>query len=224
MRWFQFTDRKEAGQLLSNELAPYTRRDDVVVLAIPRGGVVVGYEVAKGLVAPLDVVVVRKLVVPAREELTMGAIASGGVRVLNQQVLEAYDIDSGLVDLVTAQELRELVRAEHRYRGERPLFDLSGRVAVLVDDGVASSTAMRAAIRAARTRKPASIVVAAPAVSQLACDELKREVDELAWVVAPEPFYAVGTLYEKFPEVSDEEVVEILGRLGAIPAEEARAR
>jgi predicted phosphoribosyltransferase len=170
------------------------------------------------------VLVVRRLLVPGQEELAMGAIASGGVRVLNQQVLNAYDIDPGLVDLVTAQELRELVRAEHLYRGGRPGLELAERVAILVDDGIASSTAMRAAIRAARLRKAASVVVASPAISQLATDELKREADDLCWVVAPEPFYAVGALYERFPEVRDEDVVQILGRHAAPPPVELAAR
>jgi predicted phosphoribosyltransferase len=211
----RFADRTEAGRRLATELARYADRGDVIVLALPRGGVPVGYEVARALRAPLDVFVVRKLGVPGHEELAMGAVASGGVRVLNDQVVRALRIPRGVIEDLTAAELRELERREQLYRGERAAPDVRGRVVIVVDDGLATGATMQAAIAALRQRGPARIVVAVPTAAPETCNQLRDEVDDLICAMTPEPFHAVGLWYEDFSPTTDEEVQELLGRAGA---------
>src|ERR687894_2185956 len=210
MKLPRFRDRSEAGQLLAAKLADYADRPDVVVLALPRGGVPVAYEVARALGAPLDVFLVRKLGIPGHEELAMGAVATGGVRVLNEQVVRALRIPDYVIDAIAAKEEQELARRERLYRGDRPPPDVRGRTVILVDDGLATGATMHAAIQALRQQQPAHIVVAVPAASPEACDELKEEVDDVVCAVTPEPFYAVGLWYEDFSQTTDDEVRELL--------------
>ncbi len=205
-----FHDRTQAGRLLAARLTPYARRDDVLVLALPRGGVPVGYEVARALEAPLDVYVVRKLGVPGQEELALGAIASGGVRVLNQDVVRAVGIDEGSIDAIAAREQAELARREALYRGDRQPPAVAGRTVVLVDDGLATGATMRAAVRALRQMVPRRLVVAVPTGAPETCAELEREVDELICLIMPEPFYGVGFWYDRFAQTTDAEVARLL--------------
>ena len=207
-----FRDRREAGQVLARKLAEYAHRPDVVVLALPRGGVPVGYEVARALDAPLDVFLVRKLGVPGHEELAMGAVATGGVRVLNDQLVRALGIPPNVIDAVAAGQGQELARRERLYRGERPPPDVRGRTVILVDDGLATGATMRAALAALRQQGLARVVVAVPTAAPEKCDELRTEADEVVCATTPEPFYSVGLWYEDFSQTSDEEVRELLAR------------
>jgi putative phosphoribosyl transferase len=205
-----FEDRRAGGRELARHLSSYAGREDVVTLALPRGGVPVAFEVAKALDVPLDVFGVRKLGVPGHEELAMGAIASGGVRVLNEDVLAAARVEREQVDAVTERERESIDRQERQYRRDRPPVDVRGRVAILVDDGLATGATMRAAIRALRERRARSVVVAVPTAPRRACAELEREADELVCPMTPEPFMAVGLWYREFSPTSDEEVRELL--------------
>jgi len=205
-----FTDRADAGRQLAAKLERYAGRDDVVVLALPRGGVPVGYEVARALGAPLDVFLVRKLGVPGHEELAMGAIASGGVRVLNESVVRQLGIPQRAIDTVAAEEQRELERREREYRDDRPPPAIRGKVVILVDDGLATGSTMRAAVAAVRKLGPARVVVAVPVGAADTCDLLGEEADEAVCAREPEPFYAVGVWYENFSQTTDEEVRELL--------------
>jgi putative phosphoribosyl transferase len=205
-----FKNRVEAGRRLAAALAGYAGRSDLVVLALPRGGVPVAYEIARALGAPLDVFVVRKLGVPGRPELAMGAIASGGVRVLNHSLIEALGISPAVVETVAAQERREMERRERAYRQHRPPLDVRGRWAILVDDGLATGATMRAAAVALRELGPARTVVAVPAAAREACEELRRHVDEILCAETPEPFVAVGVWYEDFTQTTDDEVRALL--------------
>jgi len=207
-----FPNRAEAGRLLAEKLENYASRSDVVVLGLPRGGVPVAYEVAQRLGAPLDVFVVRKLGVPGFEELAAGAIASGGVRVLNEDVVRALPNADQLIESVTERETVELERREQTYRDGRPAPELRDRVVILVDDGLATGATMRAAVAALRQRGVAKIVVAAPVGAPDTCRELEREADETICAIAPEFFQAVGQYYEDFSQTSDEEVRELLLR------------
>jgi predicted phosphoribosyltransferase len=207
-----FRDRTEAGLLLSERLAAYAGRPDVLVLALPRGGVPVGYEVARALGAPLDVFVVRKLGVPGHEELAMGAIASGGVRVLNDDVVEELRIPDWLIEQVTARELAELERRERAYRDDRPAPDVRGRTVILVDDGLATGSTMRAAVAALRRLGPDRIVVAVPTAASSTCEDFRHEADECVCDITPDPFYAVGAWYEDFSQTTDDEVRDTLKR------------
>ena len=207
-----FPNRAEAGRLLAEKLEKYAGRDDVIVLGLPRGGVPVAYEVAKSLRAPLDVFIVRKLGVPGFEELAAGAIASGGVRVLNEDVLRALPNADQLIESVTERETVELERREQTYRNGRPPPELRDRVVILVDDGLATGATMRAAVAALRQRGVAKIVVAAPVGAPDTCRELEQEADETICAIAPEFFQAVGQYYEDFSQTSDEEVRELLAR------------
>ncbi len=209
-----FRDRREAGRFLAARLASYAGRPDVLVLALPRGGVPVAYEVASALGAPLDVFVVRKLGVPGHEELAMGAVASGGTSVLNDQVIRALDIPDRLIDAIVAKEQQELARRERLYRGDRPPPDVRGRTVILVDDGLATGATMYAAIKALRQQGPSRIVVAVPTASLETCEALKEEVDDVICAVTPEPFYAVGLWYEDFSQTTDEEVRNLLASAG----------
>ena len=213
-----FRDREEAGDALAARLGHYARRAgapragaaDVLVLALPRGGVPVGARVTRALGAPLDVFVVRKLGVPGHEELAMGAIASGGVRVRNEEVVDKLRIDDATLQRAAEVETRELARRERSYRGQRPPPDLAGRVVILVDDGLATGSTMRAAVAAARAAGPARVVVAVPTAPASTCEELRGEADEVVCVTTPRPFRAVGYSYRSFPQTTDEEVRELL--------------
>lgn len=208
----RFQDRSEAGKLLAKQLTKYAGSADVLVLGLPRGGVPVGFEVAKALNAPLDVFVVRKLGVPGHEELAMGAIATGGVRVLNYAVVRAIGIPDNVIEAVSAREQLELKRRELVYRGEAPPSEIEGKTIILVDDGIATGSTMLAAVAALKQRRPARIVVAAPAAPASSCDELEQEVNEVVVVMMPDPFYAVGQVYEIFGQTSDAEVRDLLSR------------
>jgi predicted phosphoribosyltransferase len=218
----RFRNRNEAGRLLAGKLTAFANRPDVLVLALPRGGLPVAYEVARALAAPLDVFLVRKLGVPGYEELAMGAVATGGVRVLNDQIVQQLNIPSYVIDAVTAQEQQELERRERLYRGGRPPPDVRGRTAILVDDGLATGATMRAAVRALRQLQPARIVVATPTAAPETCGELRAEVDDVICAITPEPFLAVGHWYEDFSQTTDDEVRELLVRRQH-PAELAQA-
>ena len=207
-----FRDRREAGRLLATKLAAYANRPDVIVLALPRGGVPVAYEVARALNAPLDIFLVRKLGVPGYEELAMGAIATGGVRVLNDQLVGGLRIPDYKVDEVAASEQQELARRERLYRGDRPAPDVRGRTVILVDDGLATGATMLAAVKALRQQQPARIVVAVPTASPETCEQLRAEVDDIICAITPEPFHAVGLWYEDFSQTTDEEVRDLLAR------------
>lgn len=208
-----FRDRHDAGQFLAEKLTEYANQRDVVVLALPRGGVPVAYEVANRLNAPLDVFVVRKLGVPGHEELAMGAIASGGVRVLNPDVLSYIRIHEAIIDQITEHELSELQRRERLYRGTRPPLDLKGRTVIIVDDGLATGSTMRAAVKALRQKEPKKIIVAVPVGARETCDSFSGEVDTMAvCAITPEPFQAVGLWYRDFSQTTDEEVSDLLAR------------
>jgi erythromycin esterase-like protein/predicted phosphoribosyltransferase len=205
-----FRNRRDAGRALSGLLESYADRDDVLVLALPRGGVPVAYEVAVALRAPLDVFTVRKLGVPGREELAMGAIAGGGVIVLNEDVVAGLGLEAEIIRRVAEREGRELARREQLYREGRPMADPAGRTAIVVDDGLATGSSMRAAILALRRMKPARMVVAVPAASASTCEELELEVDEVVCATTPSPFFAVGRSYWDFAQTTDEEVRDLL--------------
>jgi predicted phosphoribosyltransferase len=208
----RFKNRSEAGRLLAGALGHYRDRADALVLALPRGGVPVGYEIAKTLHLPLDVFIVRKLGVPGEEELAMGAIASGGVRSLNKSVIEQLGIPESIIDGVSDREARELERRELLYRGDKPPINVSNRVVILVDDGLATGSTMKAAVAALRRQNPSRIVVAVPTAPPDACDEIRPNADELVCAVTPEPFFSVGLWYEHFDQTSDAEVTELLHR------------
>jgi putative phosphoribosyl transferase len=207
-----FRDRVEAGRQLATKLTAYAGRPDVLVLALPRGGVPVAFEVARALDAPLDVFLVRKLGLPGFPELAMGAIATGGVQVLNQDVVRATGVPEAVVASVTAEERRELKRRERDYRGDRPPPDARGRVVILVDDGLATGASMRAAVEALRRLGPARIVVAVPVGSPQTCAEFQAEADEAICARTPEPFFGVGRWYDDFSQTTDEEVRSLLRR------------
>jgi predicted phosphoribosyltransferase len=213
----RFRDRADAGRALADELDEYRGRDDVVVLALPRGGVPVGYELARRLDVPLDVFLVRKLGVPGHEELAMGAIAGGGVRVVNEDVVRELGLTGEDVARTALAEGRELERQERLYRDGRPAADVAGRTAVLVDDGLATGASMRAAARAVRALRPDRVVVAVPVAARRTCEELRGEVDDVVCAVTPQPFLAVGAWYDDFSQTTDDEVRELLAR-GAAPA------
>jgi len=207
-----FRNRSDAGAELARRLADFTGRDDVVVLALPRGGVPVGYEVAQALRVPLDVFVVRKLGTPGQPELAMGAIASGGRRVLNRDVVDSLGIPDWLIDQVAHNEQTELERREHQYRGQRSPLDVTGRTVILVDDGLATGSTMRAAAAALRARNARRIIVAVPVAAKSNCDQLRSEGLEVICPNTPEPFLAVGQWYRDFSQTSDDEVRELLDR------------
>jgi predicted phosphoribosyltransferase len=190
----------------------YADRPDVLVLALPRGGVPVAYEVARALHAPLDIFLVRKLGVPGHEELAMGAIATGGVRVLNEDIVQYLQIPGEVIDAVAVDEQRELERRERAYRDDRPAPDVRGKTVILVDDGLATGSTMRAAAAALRKQQPARIVVAVPVSAVQTCDEYRMGVDEIVCAVTPEPFHGVGLWYEDFSQITDEEVRTLLAQ------------
>jgi erythromycin esterase-like protein/predicted phosphoribosyltransferase len=219
-----FRDRRQAGKRLAEKLMSYAHRPDVLVLALPRGGVPVAYEVARALGAPLDVFVVRKLGVPGYEELAMGAVATGGVRVLNDQLVERLGIPESMIDAIAARERQELARRERLYRGGRPPPDVRGRTVILVDDGLATGATMYAAIEALRQQNPARIVVGVPTASPDTCEEMKKKADDVICAMTPEPFQAVGRWYQDFSQTTDEEVRELLARRNEPDNSEAAQR
>jgi putative phosphoribosyl transferase len=209
----RFKDRSEAGRLLADKLQVYAGKPDVLVLALPRGGVPVAFEVAKALGAPMDVFLVRKLGTPGQRELAMGAIASGGVRVLNDDVVNLLGISDEVIDRVAAEEQEEMRRRERAYRQDRPPLDLKDRTVILVDDGLATGSTMQAAVAAARQLNPARIVVAIPVAPPSTLDEFKREADEVVCALAPDqPFDGVGRWYLDFSQTTDDEVRELLNQ------------
>lgn len=212
MPFFQgkFSDRREAGQVLAVHLRAYAARDDVVVLGLPRGGVPVAYEVAKALHAPLDVFLVRKLGVPGYEELAMGAIAAGGILVLNHEVIRLFSIPPWTIEAVRAAEQSELERRERAYRGDLPPPELRDRELILVDDGLATGSTMQAAVSALRRVHPTRIVVAVPVASAEACAAMRELANEVVCAVIPEPFRGVGAWYRDFSQTTDDEVRELL--------------
>jgi predicted phosphoribosyltransferase len=205
-----FADRAEAGRKLATKLLAYADCPNLLVLALPRGGVPIAYEVARALHAPLDVFIVRKLGVPWDEELAMGAIATGGVRVLSQEATNCSDIPDWVIDDVAKREQKELERRERLYRRDRPAPDIQGRVVILVDDGLATGSTMRAAAIALRRMKPLKIVVAVPVAPPETCEAFRNEVEEVICAITPDPFIAVGAWYSDFPQTSDEEVRQLL--------------
>ena len=207
-----FRDRAEAGGLLASRLSALADRDDVIVLALPRGGVPVGYEVATALRVAFDVFVVRKLGVPGHEELAMGAIASGGIQLVNHDVVNSLGIPPGVIDQVAKREQVELERREREYRGTRQLPPLVNKIVVLVDDGLATGSTMRVAVAAVRQQQPARVTVAVPVGAPQTCQELAGEADDVVCLRSPDPFVAVGLWYRDFTPTSDDQVRELLGR------------
>jgi putative phosphoribosyl transferase len=218
----RYRDRLAAGQQLAEELRLYAHRSDVLVLALPRGGVPVACAVAQALYTPLDVFLVRKLGVPGHEELAMGAIATGGVRVVNEDVVHFLQIPLTVIDAVAAQEQQELERRTWHYRRDRPPLDVHGYTVILVDDGLATGATMRAAVVALRQQQPARMVVAVPIAASTVCHELETVADEVVCAETPEPFYAVGLWYEDFAPTSDAEVCDLLAQAAPRPAALAR--
>lgn len=210
-----YQDRRDAGKRLAALLTRYANRPGVIVLALPRGGVPVGFEVARSLKAPLDAFVVRKLGVPGHEELAMGAVATGGVVILNDSVVLGMGIPERVIMGVLAREEQEMERRERQYRGERPPPALDGRTVILVDDGLATGSTMRAAVRALREQNPTAIVVAVPVAASQTCEEFRSIADEIVCAATPEPFYAVGLWYADFTPTTDEEVSALLAEARA---------
>lgn len=207
-----FVDRRDAGRQLATRLVRYAGREDVLVLALPRGGVPVAYEVAQALDALMDVFIVRKLGVPGHEELAMGAIASGGVVVLNEDVIEALQIPQEIIDAVAAREREEMSRREQAYRDDRPAPKIRGHCVILIDDGLATGASMSSAVASVRQQGPSRVVVAVPVAAVQTAERFDAEVDEFVAVRTPTPFYGVGQWYDDFSQTSDEEVRELLER------------
>lgn len=201
-----FKDRRDAGKKLAQKLMHYAGRPEVVVFALPRGGVPVGYEVARALNTPLEIFIVRKLGLPEREELAIGAIASGGIRVLNTDIIRMLNVPQEVINFAATRERQELQRREHSYRGDRPAVEVRDRTVILIDDGLATGASMRAAVAGLRTQHPGHIVVAVPTAAKEACEAFRHEVDEILCAHTPEPFHGVGRWYEDFSQVSDEDV------------------
>lgn len=208
----KFKDRHEAGRALAAHLRHYAGTADLQVLALPRGGVPVGYEIARELKAPLDLFLVRKLGVPGHEEYAMGAIAAGGIRIVDESVVRALSISEDQIATVASQEQQELERRDREYRAGLPELEIEGRTIVLVDDGLATGSTMRAAAAAVRAQNPKKLIVAVPVAAPETCDALRSEVDEIICVRTPDPFHAVSLWYEAFPQTTDDEVRELLAR------------
>jgi putative phosphoribosyl transferase len=217
-----YQNRSEAGRELADALQPYANRHDVLVLALPRGGVPVAYQVAKSLNAPMDLMLVRKLGLPGHEELAMGAIATGGVRVLNAEVIQGLGISEAQIEQVAAVELQELRRRERLYRDDRPIPEVQGRCVILIDDGLATGATMQAAIAALRQQKPSEIVVAVPVAPPNTVPSLRQQADAVICPAMPEPFFGVGLWYADFAQVTDAEVRELLGEIWQGPPKQER--
>jgi putative phosphoribosyl transferase len=213
--WSSFEDRAEAGRQLAAALAHHANEPDLLVLALPRGGVPVAFEVAQALNAPLDVFLVRKLGTPQQRELAMGAVASGGLRVLNERVINALGISPLLIDRVVAEELREIERRERAYRPGLEPLRLQDRTVLVIDDGVATGSTIKAALETIRLQHPRRLIAAVPVGAQETIEELERYADEVVCLQMPEPFLAIGIWYEKFPQLTDEEVCALLQRAAA---------
>ena len=209
----RFLNRHEAGKELAQKVSEYVNHSDVIVLALPRGGVPVAYEVALALHAPLDIYLVRKLGLPGREELAIGAIASGGVQILNEDIVRALGLDPNTISSVVEQELQELKRREASYRENRPAPEVKDSIVMLVDDGLATGASMRAAVTGLRAQSPARIIVAVPAAAPQAIELLKPKVDEIVSVISPDPFEGVGKWYDDFSQTTDEEVQSLLANI-----------
>lgn len=215
----KFRTRTEAGKMLARQLTSYADCKDLLVLGLPRGGVPVAYEVANLLGAPLDICLVRKLGVPGHKELAMGAITSGGIRVLNHDVVSSLGITTETIDQVTAEELQELQRRDRAYRGDRPLLDVKNRTIIVIDDGIATGSTMRAAITMLQKQQPKRIVIAVPIAPPETCEELSNQVDEVVCLKMPERMYAVGVWYEDFSQTTDEEVRYLLAKQSAVSSQ-----
>lgn len=209
----QFYDRLEVGRLLANQLGAYANRPDVVVIGLPRGGVVVAYEIAQALQAPLDICLVRKLGAPGYQELAMGAIATGGIMILNHEVIHSLRISQEAIDRIASAEQQELIRRDRLYRGDRPSSDWRNCIAILVDDGIATGSTLRAAIASLRQHQPNQIIVAAPIASPMICQELSTEVDEIVCLLTPDPLFSISLWYQHFPQVTDAEVCHLLAQV-----------
>ena len=207
-----FADRADAGRILASKLTAYKGRPDVVIFALPRGGIPVAYEIGKAIGAPIDVFVVRKLGVPGQEELAMGAIATGDIRIINYEVVNQLGITQEAIDAVTDQQREELRRREQLYRGGRTQREVRGQSVILVDDGIATGSTMRAAIAALRQLGPARIVVAVPVAAPETCQQIGGEVDEIICAATPEPLFSIGQWYKRFEQTTDDEVRDLLGR------------
>ena len=207
-----FQDRSEAGRVLAKRLEQYKNRPDTLVLALPRGGVPVAYEVARALHAPMDIFLVRKLGVPGHEEVAMGAIASGGIRILNEDLTRQINIPERIIDAVTAREQEELERHERLYRGARRVPSIRGKTVIVIDDGLATGSTMKAAIAALRQQQPAKLIVAVPTAPPETCESLRTDADEVICAVTPDPFWAVGAWYRGFDQTTDEEVHDLIRR------------
>ena len=207
-----FRDRTEAGRVLADRLAAYANYPDAMVLALPRGGVPVAFEIAEALNLPLDIFVVRKLGLPGHEEFAMGAIASGGARVLNQDLIRQLSLSDEIIEHIVAREQRELERRERTYRGQRPVLDVRDHIIIIVDDGLATGSSMRAAIAALRQKRPKKLIVAVPVGARMTCSELEALADEVICLETPENFSAVGLRYRDFSQITDEEVIDLLER------------
>jgi putative phosphoribosyl transferase len=201
-----FKDRRHAGRKLAEKLITYADRSDVIVLALPRGGVPVAYEVSMALNAPMDIFLVRKLGLPGHEELAVGAIASGGIRVLNEEIIHTLGVDRNVIDMVVRQEQQELERREQKYRGDRPPIDVTDKTVILVDDGLATGASMRAAVAGLRTQNPFRIIAAVPTAAPETCAAFESEVDEIICATTPQPFYGVSRWYRDFSQTTDMEV------------------
>jgi predicted phosphoribosyltransferase len=206
----KYMDRYEAGRMLAEELKQYTKMKNTIVLALPRGGVPVGYEIAKKLSLPLDVFIVRKLGVPGHEELAMGAIAMGGMTVFNDEILKSLNISKSTIDQVIQAEKQELQRRNAIYRDNKPFPSLQDKTIILVDDGIATGATMKAAIKALKQQKPAILIIAVPVAEFSTCEKMAKLVDKMVCPLKPHDFYAVGLWYEDFPQTSDDEVFELL--------------
>jgi len=207
-----FIDRTQSGQLLGRALLHYAGRPDIIVLALPRGGVPVAFQVVKAIDAPLDLMLVRKLGTPGQEELAMGAIATGGIRVLNRDIVDALGISETTIEAVAKREVQELVRRQRAYRGDQPPAQVQGQCVILVDDGLATGATMRSAVAALRQQEPSRVVVGVPVAPLDTVETLRREADEVVCLSTPEPFRAIGCWYRDFPQTSDDEVKDLLAR------------
>ncbi|HEY7089331.1 MAG TPA: phosphoribosyltransferase [Tepidisphaeraceae bacterium] len=219
---FLFSDRSHAGKVLANQLQAHANEPDVLVLALPRGGVPVAYEVAKALGSPLDVFQVRKLGVPGEEELAMGALASGGILFLNRGIIESIGITPEQIDAVIQQEQAELERRDRAYRGDRPTPQINGKTVILIDDGLATGSTMRAAAEAIRRQQPKRLIIAVPTGAAETCEQLRAFADEVICAIAPSDFRAVGLWYEDFPQLNDQQVRELLAH-ATIPENQPNA-